>query len=193
MKNLGIHPLAVSLDARKTLPKGCESIVTIQELYMTSPENKKGQLQKNYRTVFQHLPLPLFFFRGNVRKKNIFPQKLVKNGALHRVGSLKNSMSWNCISKLSMAIEGTPPRMAYLRDNGGSIVPEKRPAISWGFTWPWEGGWAPLDCHGMLGISPNISRKARPSASCAMPRKPTVFRTWSWRGLKFNTGASPPQ
>ena len=86
-----------------------------------------------------------------------------------------------------------PPRMAYLRDNGGSIVPEKRPAISWGFTWPWEGGWAPLDCHGMLGISPNISRKARPSASCAMPRKPTVFRTWSWRGLKFNTGASPPQ
>lgn len=144
MKNLGIHPLAVSLDARKTLPKGCESIVTIQELYMTSPENKKGQLQKNYRTVFQHLPLPLFFFRGNVRKKNIFPQKLVKNGALHRVGSLKNSMSWNCISKLSMAIEGTPPPNGLLKGQWWFNSPWKKAGYFLGFYVALGGGLGPL-------------------------------------------------
>lgn len=46
MKILGIHPLAVSLDAGKTLPKGCESIVTIPELYMTSPENEQMSTKK---------------------------------------------------------------------------------------------------------------------------------------------------
>lgn len=140
----------------------------------------------------------VFFSVEMCWKKHISPKR-GENGDLQRVGSINHHhlQQLHVLKLYLQIIHGNrrePPPNGLLKGQWWwKIVPQKRPAISWGFTWQFGGWLGPLDCHGFFGISPNISRKARLSASCAMPRKPTVFRTWSWRGLKFNTGASPPQ
>ena len=86
LKILGIHPLAVSLDARKTLPKGCESIVTIPEFYLTSPDNKKGQLQQKCQDRLPTSSFATVFFPWKMSgKKTDFPKMVVNNCDLQRV------------------------------------------------------------------------------------------------------------
>lgn len=170
---------------------------------ITSPENqqmptKKASFKKITGSSSNIFRCHCFLFRGNVLKKTYFPKTWWKwwftKGRLHKSSPPSTTPCLEIVSpNYPWQSKGTPPNGLLKGQWWWKIVPQKRPAISWGFTWQFGGWLGPLDCHGFFGISPNISRKARLSASCAMPRKPTVFRTWSWRGLKFNTGASPPQ
>lgn len=92
-KYLGSHPLAVLLG--KPFQKDASQSSPSQNI--TSPENKqmptkKASFKKMTGSSSNIFLCDCFFFSvENVRKKNICPQKVVQNGDLQRVASVKNS------------------------------------------------------------------------------------------------------